>query len=98
MTTGPRLIARWRTRRRVARQLADSLRMGRTLIAVPSDLAAEVQAFVYVRRVERASEKWARRTAEVPLWAWQASMNERGQRRWASDPAASDRDEHTERP
>lgn len=82
MTTGPGRIARWRTRRRVARQLADSLRLGRTLISVPSDMAAEVQAFVYVKRIERASEKWARRTAEVPLWAWQGSMHERGERRW----------------
>lgn len=79
MTRPPGRIARWRTRRRVARQLADSLRMGRTLISVPTDLAAEAQAWVYVRRIEKASDKWARRTAEVPLWAWQASMHEKGE-------------------
>lgn len=72
--------------------------MGRTLISVPGDLAAEAQAWIYVRRVEKASEKWARRTAEVPLWAWQASMHEKGERRWASDQADSGRDEHTDGP
>lgn len=98
MTRPPGRIARWRIRQQVARQLADAMRSGNTLISVPGWLAAETKAWVYLRGVERASQRWADRVAEVPLSTWQATMHERIDRLGGSDQAGSGRDEHTDGP
>lgn len=95
MTGRPRLLARLRRRWQLAGWLATAEQSGRTLIDLPAWLAPEVRALQYQRQVERASEKWGKRVAEVPLWAWQASMYKRIERQWGNDQAGYDSDEHT---
>lgn len=72
-----RLRQLWRYRNadlRVVSLAAEAAARGDVVIAVPGWLAAEAGAWVYQRKVEHASEKWAQKEAEVPLWAWQAAM------------------------
>lgn len=86
------LIARLRRRWQLAGWLAEAEQSGKTLVDLPAWLLPEVRALQYVRQLERASERWAQRIAEVPLRAWQATMHEKGQQRWGSDRADSGRD------
>lgn len=95
VTRRPGRFARFRRRWQLAGWLDKAERSGKTLVDLPAWLVPEVRALQYARQVERASEKWAQRTAEVPLWAWQASMYRAMEGRWAGDQADSGKDEPT---
>lgn len=60
---------------RLARSLNRAADRGEIIITVPRWLAPELQKLMRERKIERAQEKWAQRTAEVPLPSWQRAMN-----------------------
>lgn len=66
--------------------LAEAEANGKVLIAVPPDMAAEVQTMIWRRKVESAAATWADTSAEVPLEDWRnaaehANRKYRGQHR-----------------
>lgn len=67
-----------RRRRDMAVWLAEAEANGKVLIAVPADLAAEVQRQIWLHKVEAASDKWAAKVAEVPPTVWQEAISDRG--------------------
>lgn len=66
----PRIIRLWR----LARELEQAADRGDTIIHVPPWLTSELQQIIWQRKIERASERWTSRTAEVSLEDWQRGM------------------------
>lgn len=75
------LLEDFRRRRQLARMLANAEDRGETIMTIPGYLVEEVSRLRWMRKVERASDKWAANVEEIPVTTWQDAVITAGRHR-----------------
>lgn len=68
----------------------DKIAQGVDAVTTAPGQAAAAQKALYQSQVAANTDKWARRTAAVPLQSWQAAMKEKGVPRIATGASAAE--------